>query len=395
VARNSRRRKRKQPSQPKQRPKTEIQAVAADPPAESPQPESEAPIEEPAVAQSESATFGIDPIENIESLQKQIAELEEDTTTKDDLVAVLTEQLEKAVEQLDRLQQADTESGNVAETSDGSSEAILQEQRKLSELVKHATQKWQAADISAVMRGLGVQLDEIHALIRSDSATGAWPAANAKSISAGDSTSANQRDTQNQSDDEFAGDSWENLKARYFTDTEHDVIQDDTESEVIQDDMDSETVVDDVTETVLPNADLEPVDPPQPIDFDVADLDQLQQAIDDRDAYISYVLKKLRNAAVTICKPVDWDAIQNAPEELCERLENLEQQLNENMKLAEIDLSLERARLGREEARLAQQSEQIERKLKQIGLSPDDELEDASSNGKQTSRWLRFLNHAK
>lgn len=64
------------------------------------------------------------------------------------------------------------------------------------------------------------------------------------------------------------------------------------------------------------------------------------------------------------------------------------------MKLAEVDLSLERARLGREEARLTQQSEQIERRMKQVGLLPDDDEED-TGKGKQASRWLRFLSNAK
>lgn len=321
-----------------------------------------------------------------EVLDKRIVGLEEQLATKDELVTALTERLEQAVEELDRLQQAESQAEFVVDSSDAHSAKILDEQRKLGELVKQATQQWKSADISPVLQSLGVQLDEIREMIRSTATASSWPVAEVADAAAA-SIAATSRDAEPPAESEAPDDTWEDLKARYFTDDEDESIQDETEAE-------PEPVGESVVAAELPTVDIEPVDPPPAIDFDSAEPDQLQQAIDDRDAYISYVLKKLRNAGATMCMPVDWDVIQNAPEELRTRLEDLEQQLNDNMKLAEVDLSLERARLGREEARLAQQADQVERKLKQVGLSSNDESQE-TSNGKQTNRWLRFLNHAK
>ncbi|HID21994.1 MAG TPA: hypothetical protein EYP14_06290 [Planctomycetaceae bacterium] len=131
---------------------------------------------------------------------------------------------------------------------------------------------------------------------------------------------------------------------------------------------------------------------PEPIELDKADLEQLREAIEARDAYISYLLKKLK-VAPTIAPPVDWEALQNTPDELKQKLQELQEQLTEKLRLAEVDLSLERARLAREEAALRLREEQLEQRLKQYGFEEADSA-DGENDSKRRRRWLKFLSRS-
>ena len=93
----------------------------------------------------------------------------------------------------------------------------------------------------------------------------------------------------------------------------------------------------------------------------------------------------------------DWDALSHVPSELRYELENLRQQLQQKLKIAEIDLSLQRARLAREDSKLQTKAEHVARQMRQMGLSTDDGSPAATAtpnrlaDGQQGRRWLQFL----
>ena len=66
--------------------------------------------------------------------------------------------------------------------------------------------------------------------------------------------------------------------------------------------------------------------------------------------------------------------------------------LEEMLRLAEVELSMERARIGREQSQLQQQQAAIEKQMRRLGLKTVDE-QHAESPDVSTAdrRWIRFL----
>ena len=138
----------------------------------------------------------------------------------------------------------------------------------------------------------------------------------------------------------------------------------------------------------------EPREPPVPIDFESANEIDLRQGIESRDEYTSYLIQKLRQVDTLGRLPEDWQALENVPEQLRQRLEQLASQLDEKLCLAEVEHSLERARLGREEARLQQMEQEAQKTMQRLGIGLVDELEDAEYELEEAQnaggRWLRY-----
>ena len=92
----------------------------------------------------------------------------------------------------------------------------------------------------------------------------------------------------------------------------------------------------------------------------------------------------------------DWERLNQAPAELREALEDLRRQLQQKLRIAEVDLSLQRARLAREDAKLQVKAELVARQMRQMGLSPDEPLASPASVRPAEAqpggrRWMNFL----
>ena len=73
--------------------------------------------------------------------------------------------------------------------------------------------------------------------------------------------------------------------------------------------------------------------------------EEIESAIDQRDAYIAHLLRRLRQKS-PVQTPPDWVSLEHAPEELCEKLKALHKQLEDQLRHAEIEMSMERAASG-------------------------------------------------
>jgi hypothetical protein len=131
-----------------------------------------------------------------------------------------------------------------------------------------------------------------------------------------------------------------------------------------------------------------PLEPPLPVDLDNAERDVLAAAIEERDVFISHLIRRLRSGTSGRYAPIDWARISGAPDELRERLQEHEARLQELLRMEECDLSLERARLARERARL----EQLRRDL-------DGDARDRDGDGGHSDvnerRWFRVFGFGK
>lgn len=135
------------------------------------------------------------------------------------------------------------------------------------------------------------------------------------------------------------------------------------------------------------------IDPPEPVDNN-ADKDALRSAVETRDAYIHYLLNRLQ-ALESQSTPVPWQDLAAAPQELARRLQELEATLREQLKQAEIANSLERAALTRERAKLAQVKQNLESQIRKLAHArpapPPPAAEEEPASEEQERRWNRLF----
>jgi hypothetical protein len=316
--------------------------------------------------------------ESVEALEAQLAEREQ-------LVAALTERLEQAAEQLDRLHRTGADRSLRAGIPGVPAELIAQQQ-KLVEDLQRAVDQWEAMQPGAFFGRLETQLGQIHELVlqsdRQGNEQGSGSAFNFEpgrsgGISSGHADSRRGSGEPSRSILEF-------MKASQQPSADAHDPGPSTDS-----DSSPAASAAAVLDVALPPLS----DPPPPIDFAHATPEDLGQACEARDSYITYLLHRLRQIESRGYVPNSWAGLENAPEELRTRLEALENRLQETLRLAEVELSLQRAKLARDELRIRVLDEQMQKDLKRARDASDDRANDESDpKGEQGgSRWRRML----
>ncbi|MEZ6048459.1 MAG: hypothetical protein R3C11_23375 [Planctomycetaceae bacterium] len=105
------------------------------------------------------------------------------------------------------------------------------------------------------------------------------------------------------------------------------------------------------------------------VDLDNASHNEVVRALEERDEYIS----RLLNYITAVHKlDMNWEIIAQGPQALQDRLMNLQSQLEAKLRLAEVSIAVERAKLGRDEMRVRQLESNAQRILKRLGVDPSD-----------------------
>jgi hypothetical protein len=314
--------------------------------------------------------------ERVETLEAQLAEREQ-------LVAALTERLEQAAEQLDRLHRTGADRG-VRSGILGIPPELIAQQQKLVEDLQQAVQQWDDMQPGAFFGRLEGQLSQIHDLVLnyggSGSASGQSPTDAA--FSRGDSRYESSSTRRNPSDSPKSV--LEFMKASFQAESAPPAEESSADESGI--------ARGDGAPPVL-SIDLPPLqDPPEPVDAHQATREELAQACETRDAYVVYLLQRLRQIESMGHVPNSWAGLENLPEQLRERLDALEKRLQETLRLAEVELSLQRAKLAREEVRIRVIDEQLQKDLRR---ARDDASSSSDSDGGKGeasgSRWKRML----
>lgn len=289
---------------------------------------------------------------------------------KDELIGALTEQLEQAAEQLDRLQRSGVKGGRAG------SGASSEEQRKACEDLERVVQQWEDMQAGLTLGRIEIQISEIRDLIL-DLRTA--PAQNGfhQASSEGSSTSEEKSsilsfaDLVKDEDHPPANSEWERMKSQLLA---SDVTSSDESSPSWE-----------ALEQPLP-------EPPEAVSPDQQEPGLLHAAIVARDDYIRLLLSRLRR--IEVLQPAAAiSALDANSSEFLEKVQVLEQRLLEHARCAEVELSVERAKLARERSQLHQQQEMIDRQLKKLGLSSVDDLKNSEipAGTNQERRWSRFL----
>ncbi len=306
--------------------------------------------------------------------------------SKNELVQALTLQLEQAAEQLDRLQRTGV---RPSQGGGGSLPAeFAQQQETVAQNVEYLVEQWDTAQVAGSIGRVEMQLEELRDLVTQIASRPVQTAALPPQETVSESISEMDAEASH-------ADLLDSLQAAFLHSNEQI----------------PETVLEEVPETVptetLPEAESLPPqeelpEQPEPVDFESATKDELRQAIISRDEYIKTIVDHLSAARreFGIQAPDNWEELQGCPQELIEKVQQLEQQLENQLRLSEVSLSLERARLSREETELSMAKIQIQKELRKQGIDPqtipglgsDSDQADAPVEEKSKgTKWLNML----
>jgi len=354
---------------------------------------------------------------------QRIHKLEAELEEKEQLVVILTERLEQVAEQLDRRHRTGADRGMTV--SGGIPREFIEEQQKLSQDLQTVIEQWQGMQTEASLARIELQIAELKKMVEEGIEVGPAPAKpsslveylsapslpdteellsdTAQDQPEAEPPAAAATDESDSSDDTVSG--WEAMKQKLLSGQGVDIS-----SELPKKPAQSPAPAKPAQQPVQPSSPLldggagrtlasyKPPLPEAPVEFDAenATVEQLKSGISERDQYITLLIKRLREAESAVI-PVDWELLNNAPEELVQHLQSLQKDLEHNLGLAEVEISIERARLSRTESMLQNREEQIRKKEKQLGLNQEREEdegipEEKQLNEDQKKRWLGFLN---
>ncbi|MFG0336240.1 MAG: hypothetical protein ACF8TS_23015 [Maioricimonas sp. JB049] len=323
-------------------------------------------------------TEGPDPAQ-LELLQQRLAH-------KDELVGELTARLEEAAEQLDRLQRS-----GVRASSGGAGVVapdLVDDQRQLTHELTSAVREWQEMNAAVLLSRIDDRVRELQEQVAGQ--TFAVREAPGPATSGASAASADESDEQNPSEGQIS-DAWEAMKARLLDGTEAPALP--------------ERSVDPPATPAAPPAaaaegetgGVQEVAAPEPLDLDAAARDDLALAVLARDEYIAYLLQTLADSEQRNQQDLDWERLNNAPEELTRQLREELERITQRGRREELRLSLERARLSREQAKLDQLRAVLERRLRTPGggKSGEEPSPGGPSEADRKARWSRLFGTAK
>ncbi|GAB4151052.1 MAG: hypothetical protein Tsb009_26220 [Planctomycetaceae bacterium] len=333
-----------------------------------------------------------------EGVDVRLQQLETQLAQKEEIVVALTARLEQAAEQLDRIRRTGGHSG--PRVGGGIPADLIQEQRELTQELQQALKQWDQMQAGMALGQLQMQVSELRDFVagRFDDIlnSGNLIPSSSPEINSGfggPAETANDEPDANPST-ETANDAisaYEAMKAELLGGNSAGDSGDQnsgTESAA------SSIPPDDVAVDTPPN--IPEVEAPEAIDIANATLQELQAAVETRDAYIGYLIRKMRAVENSTRFAGNWADLENVPDELRARLEEYGQKLQDARKMAEVENSLERARLARESARLALLDQQLQKQMKRMGISNgENPSEESESEGQEPKKkkgsWRKLL----
>ncbi len=309
---------------------------------------------------------------------EQIAVLMDQMRSKDALVLQLTERLEQAAEQLDRMQR--TGSDRRAPGGGGGSRELVEQTGQLTSRVEEALELW--GQSSSYYEAIMQRLDEIaggmsHATVV-ESKPGGKPSGGlfqAPSSAATSASASKPSAPSGAGTEPGQGSFWEKMKASMADGSSPPPV---TSSHSGTSTLPGSASGGGASPAPAPEPLVieEIAPPPVVIDVDTASREELREAVATRDAYISTLITELRQAHTVPALPKDLLNSGLGPVDLLASLVELEQRLTIGVQRENLELALERARMGRERARMNQVKAQLEEHIKRLAAPPPEKEEE-------------------
>jgi len=311
-----------------------------------------------------------------DNLQRQLAD-------RDELIQELTRQLEQAAEQLDRFQRSGGVTGRSAPAIPAD---FLKQQELIGQDVAFLVTEWENSQLAGSMGRLELQLQELRDLVT-------------RSVAA--------EPVRNPSRDSLVSDVW---KSEATHSREADLLHSLQEALTQQEEIPELELPDTLSpRNTSAGSDTDYLPPrfenvPAPVDFESADKQILKLAVEERDQFIRELFEEYRTLHQnrSLQTPLNWEELTEFPDELREAVTQLQRQLQDQLRLGEVSMSIERARLAREATQIEAARTQLEKQLKQQGLDARHlqglEFLATQEKGKghptespRTQKWLNML----
>lgn len=295
--------------------------------------------------------------------QLSVDDLKQQLQDKEKTVATLTQYLEQAAEKLNALKKQKS-AGKPARAFDSE---MVHRQMELVGQLQAAVEEWEELQVPDVMSRLGTQLENLRQTILDGLASSA-PSQEPSFSELG--VSLPLREAEGEEGDSV-GD-WEALKAEMLGE---ETSQAENEEEQLNIDLQAEL-------DVLVNR-------PPHVESDQADRRVWEDAVDSREKYMISLIRALRVVENRRRGTPDWESFTEAPDALREEVAQLAAKLQQTQRNAEVELSIERARISRQESVIAQQRRELDKARKKQGVNPQTPANPVADS--QQGRWQRFL----
>ena len=305
---------------------------------------------------------------------ERMQQLETRLTDREQLVSILTGRLEQAADELDRIKRSGgVHSGSGADSGDAAS--LLAGHGEVAEKLDRFVDAWQERYEGPALRRMEAGIEELRERLEQAVLHG--------NFSGGDSSISR-----------YAGLGDDSTRL-----AEHDERTIDSLSNSGSESVEGQNVVvvrrplDVPVRLVLFSTDDMPDDLdvplPEPIDEDEASEPELRKAVTDRNEYIRWLCQQMRHVTGRLEGWLSELQTESDDETLHKRVDEIEQLIHEQLRIAEIDVSIERARLSRDQAKLQEQTDQLAREREQLAkaLNPSDSADDTP----MLRRWKKFI----
>ena len=300
-----------------------------------------------------------------------INDLHQQIEGKNELIAALVAELEQVVEQLDRVKRNGSDRSRGGSSVPGLPPEVVEEHQQVLGELQRFVQQWEEMQAGSALARIESELSELRSMMSSGyrpdvSTTSAVNLELVMSRLTVESTTTTTEATPSE------GSNWEAMKRQMLGEPEPVV-----EAPVEENDL---------------SLRLHGITAPAPLDIESASIETLRKACADRDTYIVQMTRWVRTHN-SVSVPENWEELQGVPDELRRQVELLSSRLEEQVRLAEVEMSLERARLSREKSQVQADRAIMDKHLKRLGISSLDELEDIAVSSSSTGdrRWMRFL----
>lgn len=130
---------------------------------------------------------------------------------------------------------------------------------------------------------------------------------------------------------------------------------------------------------------------PDPIDLDAADVNELRVAVVARDAYIEQLQEYLHTMDGTNQEAVHFPALDSLTSQQQEILDQWSESIRKEFRQTQIQISLERAQLSRETMKLQNQQQMVERELRRLDIAKQMDAVSPDTESGETSRSRSWL----
>lgn len=300
----------------------------------------------------------------------EFAELQQQLQEKEQLIVALTDRLEQAAEQLDRQRRTGADRGRRGGGT-GFAPELMEDHRSVLEDLKQVIGRWEDMQAATTLGRLESQVADMRDLLTNYVKTGAPTGAR----------SGEQQGHAASHQKASSASWWESQKASLLGLPPGPETAPSPTPAVTSEDLNFDNLN-------LP-------DLPLAVDYQTLTLEEAQQAIRERDQIITQLHEPLVLLQAQGKLPKNLNNLQDAPEAVKQVIQALEAKWEQKFRQAELDLSLERARVARAQAALSQQQEQsradsFQNKRQEAHDSPPP-TDEVGAPQAPRRRWFSFL----